>query len=612
MTKQKKIFGIAFSIAFALIALTSFSSATIFCDVSSGSPLILTNTMPSAQFSCSNSDTQSIAVTTSGAFTLDANTLAPNSSHLFTATILNPPSGYSAGLINFGNLYFVPVNITTPQSGQQQNPSDCNINPSLISYSQNIQVGTQTSLPLITFSPINCNSSVVALTSSSVNIQGGILTSSGQKPIAVSSITPNSISLSIDTTGLSSQTYTSTLNINQFGKTFQIPFTIIVTSGTSPVGNFSVANLPTCSLSSSSLNLNSSYALTCTNLQPDVTIIPSVDNNYIRGVGVDSSTTQFIWFFQANRAGSTNITANFYYHNAPVGNPFSQAVAISGSGNVIPGNGLQLVFTPDLSVAKPGKNVIVQIIDNSSGSLVSNAQLFVNAMLQNGTGYSFTYSFDLGQNYSFRAVASGYPDLVKIISLISQPININITPTSGDSNTIFNITTNVNSTLLIDGNTVSNPYFATLSSGYHDILAVQEGYFNAEINITIDPALSATTTPQILKKGQSTLLSISTNSSWDLYYQKDSYSDKTLLQNGTGNTIQFTPDNYGSYILQTTDGKPIWSSSIVSNGFKILGINGWVFLGVSIIIIFLIYLALSSKSKSADLPAFGGSINAPQ
>jgi len=92
-------------------------------------------------------------------------------------------------------------------------------------------------LPKITFNPQNCNGQL-SLSTSSVSIQGGILTTEGQKPVSIASIQTDGVNLNLNTAGLNSQTYSSYLNIIAFGKQFQIPFIITVTTGTNPNTNF--------------------------------------------------------------------------------------------------------------------------------------------------------------------------------------------------------------------------------------------------------------------------------------------------------------------------------------------------------------------------------------
>ena len=256
--------------------------------------------------------------------------------------------GFFEGLLYFSDgSATIPIKLNITQS---VSPSSCQINPSLVTYTQAIQQGTELVLPKITFEPVNCPSQLI-LTPSSVSIQGGIVTTQGQKPLALSSVTSDGVQVKIDTNGLTtSQTYFTSLNINAFSKQFQIPFTITVTSGTSPVTNITPDNIPTCSISNNILNLNVTYTLVCSNLQPDIKIIPEADASYIKGIGVEKSINQYIWKFTPIKLGNTIIKAKFDFQDAPIGIPFTQEAKIQSSSLQTPGTSINIIFYPELKM----------------------------------------------------------------------------------------------------------------------------------------------------------------------------------------------------------------------------------------------------------------------
>lgn len=557
---------------------------------------------------CSNSLNSSVSsIYQSGNFySISPNPIVINGSSTSAAQLSfnsNLLTGYNEGAIFFADSFIFPVVVNVSQPVQ----SGCNLNPSLIAYTQAIQQGTQVPLPKITFSPTNCPTTLT-LSSSNVYIQGGTLTSSGQKPVSITSIVNDGVNLAIDTAGLNTQqTYSSTLNINAFSKSFQIPFVITVTAGATPYSNFSIGNLPLCSLTNTVLNLNSTYNMVCTNIQPDVTIAPDADYEYIQGVGLDTSSNQFIWYFQPIKYGNTIIKAKFSYRNVPVGQPYKQEVKISSSGAVSPGTNLALLFTPSLTAAKPNQEVLIQVIDNKSASLISSPELYINA---NQLAYSngvFRYNFSSFMDYSVRARAGGYDDLVSTVRLQNLPLFINIKPETGDASTNFGVDTSAgNASLFLDDTKITNPYNGTLTTGNHTFRAIKEGYFDAFLNISIEPSLSAQETNPI-KKGTEAYITISKNISWTLYYQKSADSLKETIGSGVGNSVKFTPDKSGTYTLYTQDGKFINSWTLSGWNGKILSIS-WYWYALLLFAVGLFIYIRNHNSSSQGL-AYAPTIN---
>ena len=497
--------------------------------------------------------------------------------------------------------YKITYNVTSPPT------PTCNLNPSLLSYSQSIQQGTSLSLPKIVFNPENCQGSL-ALSASTVTIQGGILTTTGQKPVYISSIEPNGINLNIDTTGLNTQqTYSSTLNIQAFGKTTTIPFNIVVTSGVKPATNFPIDNLPRCSFTSNIINLNNTYELTCNNIQPDVTVMPEIDSNYIIGIGTETSSSTYVWRFQPIKFGNTEIKAKFYLRNAPVGYPFKQELKIQSSGYIIAGTSLGVLFFPNLNTAKAGENVTIQLIDNSTGSLIEDGELLIDAVELNKHGNNFYFVFEPVKKYSMRARAVGYNDVVRDIGLELKEMSVNITPSSGDSLTTFRIETGINATLVIDNSRFAEPYIGALSAGEHQIVAVKEGYFDAYKNFTVLLATAISSTPYSFEKGENFIAYLNKNTSWQVQYQKDLESSYEILSTGNNSIVEFVPEESGYYYL-VADGRTLTNGSFEIKGWdwKIAGINLFYWLGGAVALFIIFRLVQNNKQSSQGLGSFGG------
>jgi len=510
------------------------------------------------------------------------------------------PIGNHSAFISFSDSTSIPISINVNQIPAL---TGCQLNPSLVwNVPQTVQLGTKFDTALIVFDLVNCPSSL-SLSYSNVHVSGGITTMSGQKPIAIKSVTSQGVVLSIDTDGLSTQTYSSSLDINVFGKMYQYPFNVLVTSGTSQGGNFTIERLPTCSLTSNIVNLNSTYSLICTNILSDITIIPDIDETYVIGLGKSQTVSQFIYDFKPIKYGNTIFKAKFYYQNAPVGMPFSQELKIQSSGSNTPGTNLKFLFTPTLQNAQSKQEVLIQLIDNKTGSLVPSPEIYIDAVqLSTNSSSTFRYSFDSDKNYSIRGKANGYDDIVETISLSSKPIIISISPEKGDSSVIFNISTSVNASLFINGNKVDNPYINTLNSGINEIRAIKEGYTESYINISVDQALTASLLTEF-KKGVMQTITLNKEANWTVIYLADNSEQKTILS-GISKQIEFKPSSKGTYKV-ISDNKTLGVYSISAWDGKFLGIHwGWI-VGIILVIGGII---LWNKNSSSDSSIYGGEV----
>lgn len=471
---RKKIPIIVLFIIAGIFLINSVSATT--CTVSSISKSMEEgSTIPTVPaFSCTNNGNSSTQINKVGNFfTLSESTpitLPANSTKQITLNFNSMAKGSYEGLIYADGLSVpITLNVTNPID-----PNACQLNPSLVSYNQAVQQGTQFELPKIIFNPKNCDGD---FSITSAYISGGITTSGGQKPVFIKSASSQEILLGVDTSGLSSAPYNSKLTVVAFSHTFTdiSAINIVVTGGTNPDTNFDINNLPICSITSTTLNLNNTYSMVCTGVKPGVSVYPIIDTDYIKGIGPgdDSTSTNFVWNFQAKKYGNTIIKAEFRYLDLPVGDPFSQEVKISSSGHAVAGTALAFKFFPDLGTYTSEEPLIVQLIDNKTQSLVSQPRLWVNAKEINSTSESFEYTFEPEQDYELRGSAPGYDDIVQTITISPKPITIIISPSTGSTSTVFNITTNPpNSSLFIDDVKVDNPFYNTMTEGQHIIKAI--------------------------------------------------------------------------------------------------------------------------------------------
>ena len=379
---------------------------------------------------------------------------------------------------------------------------------------------------------------------------------------------------------------------------------ILVSASLNPITNDTFAQKPVCSLSAVIMNVNNTYLFTCNNAVNNLDISPKY-NEYFEGISSDLSSGIYSYKFKPIKYGTTKFEAVFLYRNSPIFSAYTQEVSISSSGASIPGTNLKLLYTPNLSIAKNNQQVVIQIIDNRSGSLVNSPELYINALpVNNSISNSFYFNFKVGQEYSIRARSPGYDDFVENVRLSEKLMTININPKEGDADTIFNITSDVeNSTLLLNGAKINNPYYSVLPSGNNIIVAVKEGYLDTNITINIAPALFLTSLNEF-KKGLEQTFTLSKNATWIVFYQKDVNAITEKLVEGTGTKIIFTPTKSGTYIIQV-NGKNLQTSTIKGWDGKLFNIN-WYWYGAGLLIIGVIIIYRKRNKSSEDGFQFGG------
>ncbi len=515
------------------------------------------------------------------------------------------PNNLLVGSINFDG-GSIPITILVDE--EESNPGDCQIRPSIGEYNQDYQQGAQVT-ETITFDPQDCDGDIII---SGVSVQGGVVDSNGKrKPVSKGMITSDEINVNIDTEGLPSKTYDGIkLTFNAYGTQHTIRFKIGVTGNAGGSGTFDINNLPTCSLTNNILLLNSTYSLICTNIANDLTINPLIDNDYIIGTNLERSDTQFIWYFQPKKQGNTFIKAGFKYLGVPVGDDYSQEVKIQSTGYSIEGTDLDFKFTPDLNSATIGEEVLIQIVDNKTQSLVQNPRLWINAIEINGTE-TFKFLFEPETEYEFRASVPGYNDLIQTFKISPRQIIIIINPTSGDVNTQFNLTTDIeNSTIKINNVSYPNPYLGTLPTGINLIEVIKTGYDSTYLNVTVSDYIRATKENMAdFKKGAEQNYTLSGNVSvWIVYHQKDLDSPLEEYIRGTGNLVSFTPKKSGIYTIMA-DNTNVQNGKMEIKGFSFkkkwwfMPIWGWL-IGVVVLVVIVIFVIIKIKGGGGSSPGF--------
>ncbi len=394
---------------------------------------------------------------------------------------------------------------------------------------------------------------------------------------------------------------------NGLVKTISSVLNIVVTANLNPSDNSTFNTKPSCSISASVMSLNDTYQFTCSNVQKNLEINP-LYNDYFEGVNTILNGNIYTYYFKAVKFGNSEFIANFRYLGAPIFSPFKQEVKISSSGSSVPSTDLKVMFIPELSQAHPGDKIILNLVDNKTNNLVNGAEIFIDYLPLNASdGYTFFYSFDLNRNYFLRARSPGYNDLIiSNVSLSSKFMELSINPSSGDSSTMFNISTDVpTSKIFIDGIDYNSSYYGTLIQGNHTIKATASGYFEVTKNLTVGMGMYASLGTEF-KKGVEQLISLSTNSTWKVMYLKDLTSVEELYQesNSTSSEIKFTPKKSGFY-------------RIYANGIKVFEsqITGWVWKwtyiwwGLIPLAIIVLILVIKNKPESSGMPGLAGNVN---
>lgn len=381
-----------------------------------------------------------------------------------------------------------------------------------------------------------------------------------------------------------------------------VSLTLQVTAGVSPITGETFSSPPSCALSSTSLNLNQTYTFTCSNTVSnlDIEITP---NDYFIGKKVETTSGIYRYDFTPVQLGETTFRADFKYKGAPIFTPFKSDIRITSSGAVNPGTTLKFIFTPSLGEVKAGEDVLVQIVDNKTGSLVSDPQLFIDAKKMNLSNGAFSFIPVPKQEYAFRGVSIGYDDLVETIVYDPKTIIISYNPSTGDISTKFNITTDVaNTTLYISGLTYTNSYYGNLMAGLNQIKASKDGYDDAYVNITVGDIARILTDIQKLKKGKDVTIALTKNVSIlnVLYSKKVENPPETYFTGLNSNSFTFNPKKSGYYTFQA-DGFTIGSTEV--KGFSLKDkwwfAPAWVWLGF-VLLLFIIFLVARGSGGGYD------------
>src|SRR3990167_845620 len=572
-----------FLFLFLFTFLLSGINALVKCQPQTISQTFTQNILSTSQTLCSNDGNQSVTISQIGTdFNLSDSSIGSSPSQKTLIISYNPSA--SIGL-HSGSITFSDGSPSVPIAFQVNAPtqsSSCSIDVFPLSLTGiKIQQG-ETKIRTVTLSNPSCFSSSITINS--------VALSTDEKPLQLGELSTGilqpgqsiRIPIEINAVGVSTGAYSDTLQFliyNSSGNNINVPSTsisVLVTSGINPITNFSITQLPTCSLNAAELGLNNNtYSMTCTKNNPNIFIKPIIDNSYITGISVDETSSQYIYNFKAKKIGVTEIRAEFIYSNAVIGEPFSQSIKISNTGNSpTPGTVLNLRFFQNGQ--EKGVNdlnsvdTIIQVIDNNSRGVVGDGVFNSAYKLYYGGLQMSNNSLFLEPNkiYSIRATASGYNEAVFNISVTNTPIPFTLDPSksqynSGETITITSSIANVS--YLINDVIMIFPY--TLSVGEFIIKAQKIGYTDSIQNISVIDGIFIIAGEKEYEKGDEGVYQLNKNSSWVVFF------NGTQINSGVGNIVSFEIKKAGTYDIQA-DGVSVKQLSVIDSSFW-SGLPGW-------------------------------------
>jgi len=554
-----------------LLFLISIANAEMSCTTNDLSVSYKEGETTSRTFSCTNLDlNNSVHLNKIGQYFSTSPstpiTFSPGELKQITLNFENAPPGTYNGLLWFDD-GSEPVSININITQQEQPLCNIDVFPTILT---NIKIkqgeqktrNIQLSVPICYKSPVNIQG--IALQTDEQPIQLGEL--------SIGTIHPGNsiiIPLEIDAEGVSTGQYSDTLQFllyNDEGEKINVPsvsVSVLVTAGIQPISNFNFSSLPACSLDSIELNLNSTYRLTCTQVS-NIQIRPVIDTKYLRGVGVQETSSQYIYEFKPVLLGKTTIKAEFWYKNAPIGNPFEQDIRITPSGST-PVSGVTMRFNFYQNGVKKNKDnlesgeTVVLMTDNSTDSVIQPFTLYLNGNLINNT-----FNLEPDKTYELRASAEGYIDSVINFTVSKSALALTLFPSKSEYEVgdVVNVSSNYEDAIVLFDDEIIGPIITLNKEGKHVIRIEKEGYLPTEKNITVREKvsiLSITPNYEDWSKGKDIRLKLSKSVSWNVefypFVETDEgnllSNDYTIIANGTGDYVNFNINKFGKYVVKS-------------------------------------------------------------
>ena len=538
-------------------------------------------------------------VTVSGSFiTSSTNSLPYNANTTTTGNFIvninvpqNTSSGdYTGSITTDGTTLNIPIHVNElPQSKK------CRIYTLPGSFSKTLEAGTQGTQSRDVYISQYCSS---ALTISTNSPQQTKPISFEQMDGTVEPGQKFSMKVNYDTSDVSRGVYTDSISVSGVDDeeniyTLNLPITLTVTGQISPNINYSDFTSPVCTFSATDLNIDSKYTIICDEINPNADIGVDVDTKYIKGVGVEETSSQYKYTFKPIAVGNTVIEVLFKYKGSTM-NSISKEVRILRGNSPVSGTKLKFVFYPTLEKALPSENISILVIDNSTGSEVNEPTIKLDGIVISGTNKIIFLV--QSKNYELRASAYGYEDLITNITITKQNLNCTV-PSAAYVGQGLTITNPDNATIYLDGSIVNNPLTVN-SEGNHSIKCIKDGYLDQQFNLTATRNLGIKSNPLVedLKTGNTITVELTEeNLPWRVQFQNLNGDTPKEIATGLGNPIKFKLSEAGNYYLYNND-KLISQYNVPKSSFW----KPWMWWGVGILVILGIGFFMFRNKETGD------------
>lgn len=586
-----------------LVFVLSFQVlAAVTCD-----PLSLVNSYQkgnqiNSSIYCTNNGNISVTISKSGDyFEIDQSVIGPSPSSKTIKVIFDKDAsmGTHTGSINFndgttpipilfnveeqeiqnyGIIVFPTSKVVNIQQGQVKN--------------QNIQIIVPSNYPrIITIQSVSTNPDLDILHFGDLDL--GLL-QPGQ--------TLN-IPIVIDARDVQTGTYNTQISILATDSQGQVSlptsnFQAVVSVGVSPTTNDTFSTRPSCSLSSTELNRNSTYSLTCQNVIDNLEVVPQY-NEYLEGVRVEYSSGVFIYTFKATQIGNTKFVATFNYKGAPIFEPYSQNIKITPSGtSPVAGTTMRVNFyqrgekTNEENLV--AGEVTLLVLDNVTSSTIEDALIYLN-------GVEKDKNFTLGADKDYELIVSkiGYLSSIMNLTVKSTPITITLNPNKEfyRVNEQINITTDPEDAILTLNDVIIENLHTFIQEGTLSLKASKQGYLITEKNITLKNIASVDACTPIYddwKKGTKVICDLDRSSEWEVY------GNGELKESGNSTRLEFKIDEEGTWEIKSE------KESVLIKSVEDKGILSWVWsmkwwilgIGGGLVVLYFIFIREGTEKES--------------
>lgn len=551
--------------ALLIVFSTQLIYANVLCDKTLLQTTYSQGYSSSLILTCANYENSSVSISTSGEnslFSLTPSSLPINSSVPINISFSSSaPVGLHSGSIHLG-AKMIPVSFLVEDSEEEQ--GDILVFPTskIITVqqgtekTQNILITVPSTYPrTITLQSVDFNPNVETISFGDLNLGQVSPGQSVNIPILFSakdaSIGTYQTQLKIFATDSNGQVSLSPVNLQ-----------LQISAGITPSKNFSLDNLPSCSLSAVDLKINQTATLVCSRTDPNLDIRPIIDSFYLVGVESEKTNSQYVYTFRAKSLGNTAVIAEFLWNNGRIGELYNQSLRIS-HGDIIGGVELGLVFYQDGKMKDRNnlgaRETIIHIVDNKTKAFLEDAKLYLGGV----DLINKSISLQTNEFYELMASYPGYSPLYTNLTASEIPIPFIVNPPKATYSVgeIISITSEIeNVSYLINNIIMPLPYTFT-SPGNHTITAIREGYSDTNMNVSVIDAIFITLgLPQEdLKKGEELILDLNKNATWNVKFTDPSEdvngniiynSQPESVASGAGSRIVFTPEKKGRYEIE--------------------------------------------------------------